>query len=505
MKRYLYKFVLPFAFFLISSASYAQQVNTLYFLENAPMRHIINPAFQPVSDFYMTFPGIGYTSLWAGNNALSFDDLVFTNEEGSTITALHPTVEGQLWNKLPEMLMVDVDAHVNLFSFGFRVREKGYAHLNISERITAGAGVPKSVFGTLLNPDLNNLDFKSINASAFMYTDIAIGYSHQINEHWAVGVKLKALLGHTYIGGNFNELNFTSSEDLAQLSGNGTIQQAGIISDVIAGKDFELEKMFKYLIPTGYGGAVDLGLTYKPFKNLQITAAVSDLGMIHWNKGSIGSLYVDTTFTGLGDFVYEDYIHNDEFQMDSLTADISNNLQAYTNALHITDITQQPFNQLLSATLNVGIDANFWENRIGIGVYSRTRFHNNSVSEEVTLGAALRPSNWFNLAASYSFINGKWSNIGAAISFAPYDAFMFTLAADYVPLSYADYSLENGQVIPIPYKTRGVNVAFGIAIIAGTNAKKKVVNKDKVGIPDYEKPFRDRVAPEQKKNIESVE
>ena len=26
----------------------AQQVNTLYFLENAPMRHIINPAFQPV-------------------------------------------------------------------------------------------------------------------------------------------------------------------------------------------------------------------------------------------------------------------------------------------------------------------------------------------------------------------------------------------------------------------------------------------------------------------------
>lgn len=27
----------------------AQQVTTLYFLENAPMRHTINPAFQPVS------------------------------------------------------------------------------------------------------------------------------------------------------------------------------------------------------------------------------------------------------------------------------------------------------------------------------------------------------------------------------------------------------------------------------------------------------------------------
>ena len=33
----------------------AQQVNTLYFLENAPMRHTINPAFQPVSKGYVNF------------------------------------------------------------------------------------------------------------------------------------------------------------------------------------------------------------------------------------------------------------------------------------------------------------------------------------------------------------------------------------------------------------------------------------------------------------------
>ena len=31
----------------------AQQISTLYFLENAPMRHYINPAFQPVGRFYL--------------------------------------------------------------------------------------------------------------------------------------------------------------------------------------------------------------------------------------------------------------------------------------------------------------------------------------------------------------------------------------------------------------------------------------------------------------------
>ena len=112
---------------MTTSFGQAQQVNTLYFLENAPMRHIINPAFQPVSNFYMTFPAIGYTSLWVGNNSLNMKDLVF-NHNGKTITALHPDVEGQLWNKLPKMITVDADLHINLFSFGWRIRKNGYAH-----------------------------------------------------------------------------------------------------------------------------------------------------------------------------------------------------------------------------------------------------------------------------------------------------------------------------------------------------------------------------------------
>ena len=40
---------------LVSVGASAQQVTTLYFLENAPMRHIVNPAFQPVSNGYINF------------------------------------------------------------------------------------------------------------------------------------------------------------------------------------------------------------------------------------------------------------------------------------------------------------------------------------------------------------------------------------------------------------------------------------------------------------------
>ena len=67
----------------------AQEVSTMYFLENAPMRHRVNPAFQPVSNGYVNFTPLGYSSFWVGNNSLTMSDVLY-NKNGQTVTALHP-------------------------------------------------------------------------------------------------------------------------------------------------------------------------------------------------------------------------------------------------------------------------------------------------------------------------------------------------------------------------------------------------------------------------------
>jgi hypothetical protein len=85
MKKALHLLLLGVLLTITSIAS-AQQVNTLYFLENAPMRHTINPAFQPVSKFYLTLPVVGYTSLWTGTNGWTMEDFIFKGETGNTIT-----------------------------------------------------------------------------------------------------------------------------------------------------------------------------------------------------------------------------------------------------------------------------------------------------------------------------------------------------------------------------------------------------------------------------------
>ena len=56
MKKYILTALVALATLSIS----AQQVTTLYFLENTPMRHTINPAFQPVSNGYINFSPLGW-------------------------------------------------------------------------------------------------------------------------------------------------------------------------------------------------------------------------------------------------------------------------------------------------------------------------------------------------------------------------------------------------------------------------------------------------------------
>ena len=481
-----------------ASIASAQQVNTLYFLENAPMRHTINPAFQPVSRFYLTFPAIGYTSLWAGLNGWSMSDFIFKGPNGNTITPLHPEAPDNWWDKKPQNFMFDTDVYLNLLGFGFAIKDYGYFHLNISEHLMVDAGL-SSTFFQINDLSSGNAGPYSVGVNALAYTDLALGYSHKINDQWTVGGKVKVLVGQAKLSAKIKDLYLRTSLDSLQLSAQGEIYAAAPLNwdqlpndmTQIDALDFgallgvsnatTTEMITNFIKPSGMGVAFDLGVTYKPIKNLQITASVTDLGFIRWHRHAKASMGIDTIYTGI-DIEYGDYSSSAGFNSDSLMSDATTSLMGYMDAIQLYDVDRPlPMLDMITANLNVGVDANFWENRVGVGVYSRTRFYNNRITEEVTLGAAFRPFNWFNLAASYSFINGHWSNLGAALSIAPYDGLMLTLATDYIPLTYAKAAADMGNA-PLPYKTSGVNVSFGIAIVAGTNPKNK--DKDKDGVFD---------------------
>ena len=510
MKNVLRKFTM--AVLLVGSIGVsAQQVTTLYFLENAPMRHLVNPAFQPVSNGYINFSPLGYTSLWVGDNSLTMRDLIYIDPlTGKTITALHPNGDKQaLLNVFRKNTLFDADVTTDLLSFGFRIKENGYFHFNVLERVDGGMALPYDLFGFLLgggmqdlNGGVNYIDLTKLSLKASVYTELGFGYSHRINEQWTVGGKLKLLLGTAYAGLSMTDLGIDASADEWRLHGNGLLTVAGplkwenvpenidkeTIENIQASDWIETEDtkalVKSLLTPSGYGAAVDLGFTYKPIEQVQITAAVNDLGFLYWNNSRCYNTTIDTTFTGVGEFEYSQYMVDGKFDSDSLMSDVKSNLEGILDAAS-GSMAGKGFARMVRAKINIGVDANFWDNRIGIGVLSKTQIYNRHLYEEVTLGAALRPCNWFNLALSYSLVNnGKYSNLGAGLSFMPYDGVNLTFAMDYIPTSYAYYDIEKEGAEPmhcaIPYKSKGVNLAFGVSIVWGTNKR----DSDKDGVYD---------------------
>lgn len=475
----------------------AQHPSTLYFLENSPMRHYLNPALQPISKVYVSFPAIGYISAYGGNSSLMMSDIVF-KQDGKTMWFLNPEADQtSIMNRLSNGLGVRAEAQINLLSFGFRVKDAGYFHFTLNERIDGNTTLPRGLFDFALgggmkdlNGGMNTFDMTKLGIDLSVYTELGMGYSHQLNEKWSIGGKLKFLYGTAHVGMKNESLALNASSESWNVSGKGAILVAApldlpssIDADTLGNYSPNIN-LLSFLKPQGLGGALDFGITYRPHEMVQITASVTDLGVIRWQKGKKYNYAVNGTYDGAGEIVYGDYVDdegnfNSEQLMDTVSARIEN---VYKTAL-TTESATDGFTKMLSPRLNVGIDANFWDNRIGVGIYSSTKFTPQKIYEEVTFGAAFRPFHWLQLAASYSIFNGRGSNIGAALGIVTYEGIGLTLVADYVPCYYAHYSKErpDGSMldIPIPYKTQGVNIAAGINIVIGHKQ-----DKDKDGVLD---------------------
>lgn len=510
---------------LLALNMHAQQVTTLYFLENSPMRHTINPAFQPVSNGFINFSPLGWTVLGTGNNSLTISDLFYVDPvTGKTITPLHPNGNKQAFlNRMQNMTYFNGDMTFSFINMGFRIKENGYLTIGINERIESGVTLPKSIFNfmlgggmTDLTGGINTIGLSGLGMATTAYTEIGAGYSHKLNDQWTIGGKVKLLLGQIYGGMNAKNLNIYANAEQWQIDGNLMLDVAGPVNmayldQFVNGKNareiydsftgangFQTDSLInmnnwqQFLVPSGYGAAIDFGFAWKPIENLQISAALTDLGFIYWNRSNRYTCTVDSSqvkFTGVGEIEYSDpryhvdHDPNKDFSTDSLMSAVGENLKEMLNGVHMSG-AGKGFAKMASARLNVGLDANFWDNRVGVGIVSATRLYNARLYEEVTLGLAFRPVNWFNIAASYSLMNnGKYSNIGAGIGFMPYDGINLTLAMDYIPTSYAALPNKDASAPKqyfLPDKAKMVNVALGFSICWGSNRR----DKDKDGVWD---------------------
>lgn len=478
------KFACNFVFLFSICSIFAQQINTLYFLENTPQRNYLNPAFIPVNQFYINLPVVGYSTMNAGNNSLKLSDLIY-KANNQTITFLHPDGNiDQFYNNLQSTTIFRSDFQTTLLGFGFKNKNQFY-NFSVNTKLNALIGIPRDFFKLSLygTPTLGNNSYKltTLQTDLSAYTEFALGYSKKLkNEKWIVGSKLKFLIGTGNLSITNSSLKMDASMDRWKLTGNGTINYSSPIElkhgDKILNYNALLpKKISDWLVPSGYGAAMDAGVEYRYNEKFHFSAALCDVGFIHWKKNTQNIHYsTNYVFDGVAHITPDmdiNTIQNMYSKFTKSNALLDSLNTAFLNASNITNTTQN-FYTATTAKLNIGAEYYAYSNYLTIGILSRTLFLKKTMTEELTASVNVRPVEWFNSSLSYSLLNGTFSSFGAGIGVRT--GFMhWFVAADYLPLFTTKLLLSDlntnysNSSITLPYKSKNYNVSLGISIILG--------------------------------------
>ena len=470
------KYIIALAFTILTlQNAKSQNTNTLYFMDNIAERNNINPAFTPNCNFYLDFIFLPNLYMNFGNNNFIFKDFIYNQNGTPTLFLSSQQGIDQFYNSLAPSTEVKFDLGLNILSFGFKVK-KHYFTFDMGINAEAYTYIPRDIFKLALygaqDPHkVNNFDFSSLGIDASLYSRIGLGYMYQINEKWQIGVKAKFLMGYANISTQINQLDLGISRQAWTLETDGAIKASlpltfntnenggiDISSIALSNTNDLISLLYK---PAGIGGAIDLGFTYKPIKNLTVSASLTDLGIIYWKRNSLsGSMKGSHEITELIDYTVGDSLNTEQITniFTQLGEDIIGTIK--------TNGTENPYTTMLHANFYAGVEYGILKNKISFGAVNRLTFNNNRMNDEVTLALNLRPLNWLKATFDYSFLNGRWGNIGVGLNLRA-GIFNMYLLADYIPLSYVaiqseDLTMGNKQkAIPIPNRSQCFNLQIG--------------------------------------------
>jgi len=302
MKKIAIKTSILFVF-LAMTAIVSAQVNTLYYMKTVSTRSDINPAFQSLPNVYVEIPGISGIYFAGGNNSLILHDVIFP-KNGIPVTFLNSKYgdKDKFYDQLKKKkdFRIFTEAQIDLIGFGFRFKEKNFLTFGITEKISFGTTLPKDLFkmGLYGTPDtinMNKFNFKSLGIDANVYTEIAVGYSRNVNDQLTIGGKAKFLLGQANIRTKTKEFSLETSREEWIAHMNSEINASVPYLDYYLDNEGKIDSLefntpdkasdyIKLLTkPAGFGGALDLGISgYVANNHLHLSAAVLDIGYMHW-------------------------------------------------------------------------------------------------------------------------------------------------------------------------------------------------------------------------------
>lgn len=493
------KLIGVFSIMLICALSAnAQFLRTSYFMEGTHYRQQLNPALTPTKG-YFNLPVIGAINATVGSTSLGYQDIIDIIDDGDDFYT-----KPDFMNRLKDNNKLNVNFSTEILSAGW-YKGKNFWSFNIGLRADIGASLTKNMFTFLNEMETveenwrnSNYDISNQRLNINTYAEVGLGLSRQINSRLTVGGRVKVLLGIGNMDLKLNNVsmnaslpsdaeiaNWSNADYWSNLSPQEAVKQAtelkakfnnyhanlnvgaelkssfkGLELKEEDGKDYVTDFDFDSgkLGIAGYGFGIDLGASYKVLDNLTVSASVLDLGFISWSKSSTKIASANPDPINIKGSTYTGQIDPTDFQtvVDAVNQ-LQNDAQGYMDRVTNGDVLDYDMLQLevadakesrksrLASTVVVGAEYGLFENKLGLGVLSTTRFVQPDALTELTFSANYRPKSWFNVALSYSVIQSAGKSFGLGLKLGP-----VFLGTDYMFLGKNSNSVNGFVGVSIP-------------------------------------------------------
>jgi hypothetical protein len=207
------------------------------------------------------------------------------------------------------------------------------------------------------------------------------------------------------------------------------------------------------------GAGLDLGFTYDISEEIQVSAAVTDVGFTRW-RNRVTNVGINQSFQITGVNV-SDVLSGDQSFSDAL-GQVLDTLQ---NSVALTT-GADPFNTFLPVRLNVGGSFRIRPD-LSIGLLSHSRFAGGRIRQSVTLSANYYLQNKLSASLGYTIANSRFDNIGAGIAYRT-GIFQFYAASDRIPVVWNRITANEGDTsFLIPQNWNTIDLRIGMNLVFG--------------------------------------
>lgn len=282
-----------FLLVFISISCFSQNKQILYNLTSVPQSLMTNPGSDFKYRYYFGVPLLSGMSFKVGSSGFSTYDL-FANDGVDFNQKLRNAVYSTNRND-----HAAINEQIEIFNGGIKLgdwlEDKGYLSFGMYQEFDFWSYMPKDVAVLALDGNQNyigkSFDLSDLSAKAEMLSVLHVGYHKNVSEKLIVGAR-----GKIYFSG-FNATSTRNSGYIVTRPSNTTMYEQIVNSDLelrtsgiskYTADDYDGDVATDVRKQLLFGGDLglgfDLGFTYYPQKNTQITASILDVGFIRHTK-----------------------------------------------------------------------------------------------------------------------------------------------------------------------------------------------------------------------------